>query len=385
MNANFGQVLVFSSVYQCKITDGGPSGFLAHNLMGREESLGNYIVSADLSSSISSSRSLTSRIVKKMKGKMVFAKAHFNDTTIEKSSYQQWSILARDHFQCVHAEKYKFIYFHDVWTLYFCLDLLKDNQTVILQSHCPQVPSEEVESNQKSSQVDFDLTRQCEAQSFARANVVVFPNPNSASIYSSLIGENSKIEYLVSGAKERKDLRLLPLKEDTINFLYIGRRNSIKGFDIVLDGFKLARRKRKDISLVVAGSGETIDEDGVYDIGFTTSPHDWIFSCDYVLNCNRQSYLDLSVLEALSIGTPIILTATSGHEHFSAANNSGIIGINEASKEALESVLLSSEIKKKFINQKAVENNRQEYIEKYSDFVYRKNLEELLNKIIAYS
>jgi glycosyltransferase involved in cell wall biosynthesis len=373
------KVLIFS-VYDCNLTDGGPSGFLAHNLIGERSS--NYVISTDISKSLLASQTNTDRIISKAKKVFIDRKIHSNKTLILKSNYCQWYLSARQNFSHINAEKYKFIYFHDVWTLYFCLDLLNENQVVILQSHCPQLPSEEVASNPKSSLEDFDMTCKCEIKSFARANIIIFPNSKSASIYNSLIQKNSQIEYLLSGAKEKKDLRILPLKEDTINFLYIGRRNNIKGFDIILKGFKDAYKQRKDINLIVAGSGEYLHEDGVYDIGFTTSPHNWIFSCDYVLNCNRQSYFDLSVLETLSIGTPIILTTSFGHQQFLSDNSLGIISLPEASEKALEHALCSKEIRKRTFNQAAIKDNKRIYLEKYSDAIYRENLEKLLIRIM---
>ena len=42
--------------------------------------------------------------------------------------------------------------------------------------------------------------------------------------------------------------------------MYIGRRNKIKGFDIVIEAFRKAREKRKDINLVIIGNGEKIEE-----------------------------------------------------------------------------------------------------------------------------
>ena len=98
--------------------------------------------------------------------------------------------------------------------------------------------------------------------------------------------------------------------------MYIGRRNKIKGFDIVLETFRKAREKRKDINLVIIGNGEKINEEGITDIGFSKNPIGWYNSADYLINANRQSYFDLSVIEALTTGIPIIMADNFGHGYY---------------------------------------------------------------------
>ena len=98
--------------------------------------------------------------------------------------------------------------------------------------------------------------------------------------------------------------------------MYIGRRNKIKGFDIVLETFRKVREKRKDINLIIIGNGEKIEEEGIIDIGFSKNPIGWYNSADYLINANRQSYFDLSIIEALTTGIPIIMSDNFGHSYY---------------------------------------------------------------------
>ena len=83
-----------------------------------------------------------------------------------------------------------------------------------------------------------------------------------------------------------------------------------------MTAFSEACTKRKDLRLFILGKGDFIANDNIVDIGFTSNPSIWYNSVDYVVNCNRQSYFDLSVIEVLSIGTPLILSSNFGHKYF---------------------------------------------------------------------
>ena len=99
--------------------------------------------------------------------------------------------------------------------------------------------------------------------------MVVFPNEGCVSIYETLITDKSKIKYILSGAKKNYnngEQNNYKLPEDKINLMYIGRRNKIKGFDIVLETFRKVREKRKDINLIIIGNGEKIEEEGIINI-----------------------------------------------------------------------------------------------------------------------
>src|SRR5260370_1156680 len=83
---------------------------------------------------------------------------------------------------------------------------------------------------------------------------------------------------------------------------------------LVIDGFRFAYEKNKNIRLVICGSGARESHPGVIDLGRCERVHDWIASVDCVVNANRQSYFDLSALETLSVGTPLAVTPTQGHK-----------------------------------------------------------------------
>lgn len=341
MNTN--RCLIFTSpVYPLKITDGGPSGFIAQNLLDEESNF--YQISRNIDVS------LNNKIKQKIR-KILKKDTQKFDSQFLNSFFQYWIQSTQRHFKEIEAQKYKYIYFHDIWSMKACLPLIKDTQTIILQSHCPELPSEEVASTSHFNTFDVEWTKVSEKEAFNRADILIFPNQHIVKIYESLINKKSKIFYIPSGCKKTVNLSKYPLN-DKIHLLYIGRRNYIKGFDIVLEGFRQAYNLRKDIELILVGRGDKIQEEGIYDIGFSDAVHHWIYNCDYIVNCNRQSYFDLSILETLSIGTPIIVSYSYGHKEFIDDNPCGIINMGESTVKNFKDILLSSQIRKKRIIRK---------------------------------
>ncbi|MFV0222425.1 hypothetical protein OBK16_08260 [Empedobacter falsenii] len=309
------KILIFYP-YDININLGGPSGFIAHNLLNKSRE--DFVLSQDL---INHSRL------------SVFLKKYlFNK--FNKSKH-----ISEYVFNEINAKNYKYIFFHDCETLEHCKNLISHNQVVILQSHSPELPSEEVIAKESSKEfVDFVV--RAEKYSFERADIIIFPNEFCIPLYDTLNYDKSKIKYILSGAKKIEDLRKYPLDQSKINLLYIGRRNRIKGFDIVMDSFKKLTKYRDDVNLLLIGGGEQIKERNVYDLGFSSTPLNWYYSVDYVVNANRKSYFDLSVIEALSTNVKMILADNYGHEYYKR-KSSDILSFDSSDINNLNNILLN--------------------------------------------
>ena len=309
------KILIFFT-HPININLGGPSGFLAQNLIDKNKSF--YIFPFQL---FSEKRLIT------------FLKLFFS-----KKFNKEFNMPAFI-FNEINAHEYKYIFFHDCETFEHCKHLIRPNQTVILQSHSPELPSTEAKaSNHHPNFVKF--LENAEKNSFERADIIIFPHEDCVPLYESLNFDKNKVQYILSGGKTSSQLKKYPLEKDKINLLYIGRRNKIKGFDIVLENFKKAQKKRKDINLIIVGNGEHIESEDIYDVGATNTPLNWYYSADYIINANRQSYFDLSVIEALSTGTPLILASNYGHNYYQE-KSSGIINFNSNNPDELENILLN--------------------------------------------
>lgn len=332
------------------INTGGPSGFLAHNLLDKPREF--FVLLTDLVNPNRIRHILSQNIGKKIKG----------------NNYNYIEFL----YKASGAKNYKYLFFHDCLSFERCKHLISSNQVVILQSHSPELPSEEAVAH-GCTQSEIDLLKNAEKNSFERADYVIFPDPGCLGLYEELNLDQSKVRYILSGCKDYKDLRDYPLDKEKINLLYIGRRNQIKGFDIVLDSFIEAAKQRDDIQLIIAGGGNQVHEKNVFDIGFINNPQQWYHNTDYVINANRKSYFDLSVLETLSAGGRLIMADNFGHQYFTDKTED-IICFDSSEPSSLVKILASNVVKKQpkssIANRQLFENQftDQKYYERFVDF-----------------
>lgn len=261
----------------------------------------------------------------------------------------------------------------------------KKEQVIILQSHSPELPSQEYASSTKNNlghkeKLKYEYIIQAENYSFKRANILIFPNEHCIALYNDIFPSNPKFDFILSGAKcNYNELSISDnlLDDRKINLLYIGRRNSIKGFDIVIEAFKKAYKFNNNINLIIVGNGEKVEEEGVIDIGFSKSPIAWYNSVDYVLNANRQSYFDLSVIEALSTGVPLIISENYGHKWFK--DKSELITTFDGSTEKLFNILAFGNLQKRDKNNNSNKELYQNYL---TDDLYYDRFKHFFNKLV---
>lgn len=298
------KILIFFP-HDININAGGPVGFLAHTLQDKPKDF--FEISCELDAK------------KNIFQKSTFKIARFWNSLTHKRAFHKAYFKAQEHFKKIHAQQYKYIYFHNDIDFFYVKDLILDEQCVIFQPHSPELHSEEFKAYDSDDIQMYNHIQQAEKSVFERADIIVLPNPECKPIYQSLYTSRNKFYYILSGAKSNyhtKNQERYELDTNMINLMYIGRRNIVKGFDIVLESFKKARIHRKDIQLFVIGSGDKINEDGIIDVGFSDNPIAWYNSADYLINANRQSYFDLSIIEAISTGIPIIMSDNLGHQYY---------------------------------------------------------------------
>ena len=277
----------------------------------------------------------------------------------------------------IKVQKYKYLYFHDMYSFYDVLHLIKKDQIVLFQSHSPEIPSVE-EYKLGMSSKNYKKVVKIEKLVFNRTNYLVLPNKDCVDIYTSLLKPNHKIIYLQTGIKPIENLVKIPLDQTKINIFYIGRRNDIKGFPVLIKAFEEVLKIRNDIRLFIAGSGVLeIKNKNIIDLGITHFAYDWIHSMDYVISPNKVSYFDLNIIESIAIGTPLIMTTTQGHRFFK--NKNGIISID--SKNIVDKLLDTSIIYKQY---KAGVKQELEnlYKNELSDFAYKQRLEVMAEKVL---
>jgi glycosyltransferase involved in cell wall biosynthesis len=345
---------------------GGPSGFVAQNLAGHE------LKYAQLSTDHLAPERLLARVMRRIRRAIG---AGLRDGIPD--YYRGPRTLARRLFTQERVWEYPLVMFHEPLHMFYCQDLIGAKQTVILQPHYPERPGNELAAYEHGTP---EIIRWVEDRvvpaTFGRADFIVLPNEGAARIYDGMIQDRSKIIYLPSGSKAPQDVSPIPLDPRHLYFLYVGRRIPIKGYDLVVEGFRRAHAQRPELRLILLGNGKKADIDGVIDVGFSTKPHDWMTSVDYVINANRQSYFDLTVLETLAVGAPLLLSCTWGHAVFKGASK-GVFDIGEANIENIEKAFLAACFKRE-LDASAGPANRELFLRRYSDDIYRANLDHLL-------
>lgn len=353
------KVLIFAP-HPYNINNGGPSGFIAHNLVDKPRDY--FVLSEELFSKQKDKEKLWSKLIFKIKKKFY--------SIIKKKN----KFIYSNYFIKINAKNYKYIYFHECLFFEYCKELISDEQIVILQSHSPQFPSIEFIEAFPNDKEGFLTRKAAEKNAFKRANFIVFPNEECIPIYKDLLPVDSDIHYILSGAKSNYNkTEKYNLEHNKINLLYLGRRNEIKGFDLILESFRKAREKNKNLQLYIVGKGEKIVEDGIIDVGFSKDPISWYNSVDYVINANRQSYFDLSIIEALSTGVPIIMANNFGHSYFN--NKSPLIfTFNVNNQDELIEILANklskrdySRLENRLLYEKELSDIR--YYDRFVDFI----------------
>jgi glycosyltransferase involved in cell wall biosynthesis len=370
------KILVFSH-YAPNSNVGGPMGFYNQNIANSNgkyyETLDYYIEFPkwfNILSRIFGQKIMKQiifwRILKRIRPPKNFPMNEMITNTISKYYFSE-------------ARKFSHIFVHDIYTYYSIKFLKPKFQKIIFQPHSPELFSEEVQyiSDRKA---DKEFVLKIERDLFNNVNNYVFPNIGAVEIYSSLIKKHHEIHFLNSACTSKKVFSSQKMNKNKINLVFIGRRNKIKGFDIILETFRRVRQIRKDVELYLIGKGEIkVIEDGVNDIGHTQNPLSWISSCDIVINVNRQSYFDLVLMETLSVGTPIILFTNGGHKIFKEKyKSSGIYPLDN--QIDLEKFLLSKNLSKK--NNEQVKENIRIYNENFTPEIYQQNLDSLCKQII---
>jgi glycosyltransferase involved in cell wall biosynthesis len=272
------------------------------------------------------------------------------------------------------AKGHRVIWFHDAGVYNIFSDLLSKEHVLVYQPHCPQLPWEEFND---AAQAEY---KKIVVSLIERAAMIVLPNPYCLEVYRQVLA-NKPITFIASGCAQPSNVQKKSLDRSLVHFLFIGRRSPIKGFDLVVSAFKQAWVYRKDIRLVICGSGDPEVHPGIIDVGQTDRIHDWIASVDLVVNANRKSYFDLSVMETLSIGTMIAVTPTQGHKMFLEGGSRGVISI-EPNVDAFRELFLAYAPSPEMVRIGNAEN-KSLYLEQYSTQKYRHRLAAALPSVLS--
>lgn len=238
------------------------------------------------------------------------------------------------------------------------LDSRNSKAKLILMSHSPQPASEEAYiidklSDDPNAEKNYKKRQKMEYDAFnSAADYLLFPSREAMEPYEK------GLEYFEQ-LKQRKNFIFLPTgccKLHTDNtkeklrriykiktpfvICYIGRHNKIKGYDILKSIAWEILKIREDITFLIGGlpSKEIapLDNERWIELGFV-NPADVFQVSDCFILPNRQTYFDLVLLEAMSMGCPVFASATGGNK--SVSIQTGAISLYATKEECINKVL----------------------------------------------
>ena len=258
-------------------------------------------------------------------------------------------LLRRKSHARVDLSAYDAVHFHSVKDLYEARTSLEDYGGItILTTHCPKPFSceicEDVITGFERRAFGWLYRRLSRLEDFAfhRADCIVFPCEEAEEPYyakhpgyARLHAENrDKYRYLLTGTQAcRAKLRCDEVRKsygigkDAFVLCYVGRHNETKGYDRLK---QLGQTLLQDdgVCFLVAGSEEPLrrlEHPRWIEAGWTDDPHSLIHAADLFVLPNRQTYFDLVLLEALSLGKIVLASRTGGNRLFEKLDAPGVL------------------------------------------------------------
>lgn len=255
--------------------------------------------------------------------------------------------------------EYDIIHFHETKDMFLERENLKHYKGIVLyQSHSP-LPWGQEQCKDISpwfSRCISDMSEKYEAMDqfcFERADYIIFPCEEAEEpyidnwpYYKEFRKKNrQKYRYVLTGImpavakRERADvLKDYNIPVDGFVISYVGRHNSVKGYDILKE---IADRyfKINENSWVISAGLEApftrLKHPRWKEIGFTNDPHSLISASDVFVLPNRVTYFDIVMIEVLSLGKIVVASRTGGNKLFEKMGVSGVF-LYDTKDEAVE-------------------------------------------------
>ncbi len=274
---------------------------------------------------------------------------------------------------------------------------------IFFTSHCPESSGKEVADVWRDRAYPAELTnelesaaRVIEAIAFRYSDVWVFPSKEAMEPYYLTVPQfyqwerDKDVRFIETGAMEIKSS--LSREEARSKWgltgkrvvAFIGRHNEVKGYDLLKSVGLSLLEKHDDVVILVGGKLDglpSVKHERWVEIGWYPHPADLLNACDLYVLPNRMTYFDLILLEALSVGVPILVSNTGGNKTVHKTTN-GAVELFEpndvAFLNAIEAVLWDDE---KLLSMRS--RSRKAYLEHYTPATFASNYRKLIGQIYA--
>ena len=169
-----------------------------------------------------------------------------------------------------------------------------------------------------------------------------------------------KIEVIYNGiqplpkasAEELKELRVsLQIPEHHMILGTVARLDPIKNQKMMIDAFNEVLKEQPDTTLIIVGDGELMDalqaqvselgiRDKVIFTGYVTKPGTHIQLFDIFLLSSLSEGTSMTLLEAMSVGVPCVVTDAGGNAEVVEDGVSGVVADNDDVHEFADAIVL---------------------------------------------
>jgi glycosyltransferase involved in cell wall biosynthesis len=153
----------------------------------------------------------------------------------------------------------------------------------------------------------------------------------------------------------------LGIQEDSLIFGTVARLDPIKNHQMMLHAFKLVKERYNNARLIIVGDGEELDnitatihhlglKDDVILTGYKTNPTSYLAIFDTYLLSSFSEGTSMTLLEAMSISKPCVVTDAGGNKEIVVNNENGFVTPNndaEAFANAMIKLVENPEMHKK--------------------------------------
>jgi len=228
-------------------------------------------------------------------------------------------------------KEYGLIHVHTTEALLYLRWFCKYKGKVVFTPHRPETVREElVGAVRRKKKGSYRLLGKwydiLESNSYRLADAFIFPSEGAMSIYKSFPGftkylSGKEVRFLYTGIRKkeitlsREEYRLKNnIDKEAFVISYIGRHNAIKGYDRLVKVFP--KFEKDNVEFVIAGKIESDDypkNERWHELGYISDAQNLINASDVIVIPNRNTYFDLVILEALSLGKIVITSNTGGN------------------------------------------------------------------------
>lgn len=211
-----------------------------------------------------------------------------------------------------------------------------DNIKVILTCHTPESCSNEQYAliiaqgqDEERAHILRKKWMELEKRAYREADIMIFPSEEAREPllhdiegFEEILAEKD-VRYMATGSKALfPSLTKVQAKEkygvtEKTVIGYIGRHNAVKGYDLLKEAAQIVLAQTEDVVFLIGGSQGTdfapLDDSRWIEAGWV-DPKDLLQALDVFALPNRQTYYDLVLLEVLSMGVPVVATATGGNK-----------------------------------------------------------------------